>query len=154
MGNFGTGEMVFSILLFMIGYTIFSGIRNRGVVHLALNNFVIDPEANDLIIIEGRKTGLWQWILVRLKLGNIYKIKVHKEYVSYSENSARGEILTLVPIKRISSTTCGYQKPLGLLILAVVFILLGIVSILAASATRGASMVSAVVFIALGVALV
>ena len=67
------------VIFFVIGY-----FKNRGVVHLSLSRFEIDTSNEDNIVIEGRKTGLIQWILVQLKLGNIYKIQVKNTFISYS----------------------------------------------------------------------
>ncbi|GHV47811.1 hypothetical protein FACS1894181_02060 [Bacteroidia bacterium] len=98
----------------------------KNVVHLALSRFTIDPEAENQIVLEGRKTGLWQWILAKLKLGNMYRMHVKGSYISHLEDSASGEHLKLTPVQKISSTACGYNKPVGLLILAVIVLLIGL----------------------------
>jgi hypothetical protein len=101
--------------------------RKRNLVTLALSKYAFNPDAADFLVIEGRKTGLRQWILVLLKLGNRYQILVNKDQISYSEDSAKGNFLILTPLAKIASTGCGYSKPIGLLIAAVIFAILGIV---------------------------
>ena len=133
-GYYGIGKLspnIISILFFVLILSwIFNSIKNRGIVHLSLSKFTIDPENEDMIIIEGRKTGLMQWLLVKLKLGNIYKIQVKKDFITYSEDSAFGKILSLVPMHKVSSTTCGYKKPIIFLILAALSVIMSIVSLL------------------------
>ena len=124
------------ITLFVILWVI-SFVKNRGVVHLSLSKFTIVPEDDDLIIIEGRKTGLIQWLLVQLKLGNIYKIQVKKNFICYSEDSAFGKKLSLTPMQKISSTTCGYKKPIGWLMLGVVLVVMCFVFLIQNAAAMG-----------------
>ncbi|MCC8188442.1 MAG: hypothetical protein LIP08_13335 [Bacteroides sp.] len=109
---------------------IFQSVRNHKVVSLSLSKFVVDPNSEDQIIIEGRKTGLWQWILVQLKLGNIYKIHVRQTFISYSEDSVRGNMLILTPVHKISSTTCGFRKPIGLLITGILLVVCSVMLLL------------------------
>ncbi len=127
MGNVGSEGILSLVFFVLIIYFIFRGVKNRGIVFLALSKFTIDPNAEDQIIIEGRKTGLVQWILVQLKLGNTYKIHVKKDHISYSEDSAAGNSLTLVPIRKVASTSCGYQKPIGLLMIAGLLLIIDII---------------------------
>ncbi|GHT08968.1 hypothetical protein FACS189426_05940 [Bacteroidia bacterium] len=110
--------------------------RTRNLVALSLSKFVFNPEAEDFLIIEGRKTGFWQWVLVQLKLGNRYQILVNKDQISYSEDSARGNSLLLTPLSKIASTGGGYSKPLGLLITAALLVVFGL-WLLFSTATMG-----------------
>jgi hypothetical protein len=103
--------------------------RSRNLVALSLSKFVFNPEAEDFLIIEGRKTGFWQWVLVQLKLGNRYQILVNKGQISYSEDSAKGSILLLTPLSKVASTGGGYSKPLGLLITAALLAVFGIIGL-------------------------
>ena len=121
---FESTMLFFIFLVVMIMIWIIRSIKNRGVVHLSLSKFTIDAENENLIILEGRKTGLMQWLFVQLKLGNTYKIHVKKDFISYSEDSASGKTLSLVPMHKVSNTTCGYKKPIIFLILAAVAIIL------------------------------
>lgn len=115
------------IILLVIAVIVYRKAGKGGLASLALTKFSFNPEAVDFLIIEGRKTGLWQWILVQLKLGNRFRIQVNKEQISYSEDSARGNTLVLTPLAKIASTSGGYGKPIGLLIAAAILLLAGIV---------------------------
>jgi len=129
------GTMFGAYLYYLIGAIIIIVIiravinRNKDVVTLALTQFKIDSEADDQVVIEGRKTGFIQWLLVQLKLGNLYKIHVKKNYISYSAESLNGEELVLTPVQKVASTSCGFKRPIFWLILAAIFILLGLISL-------------------------
>jgi len=117
-----------SILIFIfVFYFLISFVKNRGITHLALSRFSIDPTNEDIIIIEGRKTGLVQWLLVKLNLGNTYKIHIKKDFISYSADSAAGKSLILIPIHKVSSTSCGFRKPIELLVLGGLLLIFAIV---------------------------
>lgn len=108
---------------------IINAFRKRNKVTLSLSKFSFNPEMADFLIIEGRKTGLWQWILTQLKLGNRYQILVNKEKICYSEDSAKGNSLVLTPLQKVASTGGGYAKPIEMLILAAVLAIFGIVAL-------------------------
>jgi len=136
---YGLSSYLSSIIGILIILAVIKFIINRGIVHLSLSKFTIVPENDDLIIIEGRKTGLIQWILVQLKLGNIYKIQVKKDFICYSEDSAFGKKMSLTPMQKISSTTCGYKKPVGWLMLGVALVIMSFVFLLQNSVTSAVS---------------
>ena len=138
----GVGILVVVIL-------VFKGIANRGVIHLALSKFEINPEDESQIIIEGRKTGLMQWLLVKLKLGNIYRIRIKKDQVDYSADSAAGKEMILIPITKVSSTSCGYRKPIELLLLGAVLAVFGLVMLFQSLGAAIALLLCAAVFFAL-----
>ena len=129
LGYLGFSEIITIVISFAVLFGIFSFIKKRGIVHLSLTKFILNPDDEDQIVIEGRKTGLIQWFLTLLKLGNIYKIHIKKDLINYSAESAAGRTLHLTPIKKIASTSCGYNKPIGLLILAVISIFAGLITL-------------------------
>ncbi|MDR1600986.1 MAG: hypothetical protein LBS42_00975 [Tannerella sp.] len=116
--------IVFWVWIFWVIFQTFS--RNK-TVHLALSRFIVDPQSEIQIVLEGRKTGLIQWVLVQFKLGNMYRLHIRKDYISYSANSASGEDLLFTPVQKIASTSCGYHQPIGLLISAAIIFLAGII---------------------------
>jgi len=71
----GTGELVAIPLLVIVIMAVIASVkgRNKNVVYLALSQFAINPEAESQVVIEGRKTGFIEWLLVQFKLGNMYK---------------------------------------------------------------------------------
>ena len=120
LGNLGTSELIAMPLLFIIIIAVFASVRsrNKNVVFLALSQFRINPGAESQVVIEGRKTGLMEWLLVQLKLGNMYKIHVMRQYIAFVSESAKGEDLILTPIQKVASTACGFKRPIGWLIWA------------------------------------
>jgi hypothetical protein len=121
-------ETIYYVIGFaVVAYFIYNRTGKASLVSLALSKYSFNPDAEEFLVIEGRKTGLWQWILVQLKLGNRYQITVNKDQISYSEDSAKGNTLLLTPLAKIASTAGGYQKPIGLLIAAAILLIVSIV---------------------------
>ena len=124
--NYSSIGYLSMVAVFIVVLLIVNGFRNRNQVTLSLSKFAFNPEAADFLIIEGRKTGLWQWILAQLKLGNRYQILVNKDKICYSADSAQGNSLILTPLQKIASTGGGYAKPILMLIMAAVLGIAGI----------------------------
>ncbi|MDR0538332.1 MAG: hypothetical protein LBH04_09905 [Tannerellaceae bacterium] len=118
---------IYGIIILAIAIYVIKSLFNRNTVHLALSKLQIMPDGDDRIIIEGRKTGLIQWILAKLKLGNYYRLLVKKDSIYYSANSASGEHLTLTPVQKISSTSCGANNPIGWIFLSILLGFIGII---------------------------
>lgn len=122
MGMLGVMEFV---IIAAIVFAVIAKLRSgkKGMVHMALRKLEVntDPSAEDVIFIEGRKTGLWAWLLVQLKLGNTYQLQVRKDDIRYLAESMSGKSLSLVPLQRVASTSCGYEKPVWWLILGIIF---------------------------------
>jgi hypothetical protein len=110
-----------------IVYFIWKVFSRKHFAALALSRFSIETDSEPQIVIEGRNTGLMQWASAQFNLANMYRIHIRKEYISYSEDSARGEILTLIPVRKIASTSCGFCRPVGLLIIAIIAFLLSFI---------------------------
>jgi hypothetical protein len=125
VGSYALIGLITWIIIFI--YFIWRVIARRNVVHLALSRFIVDPDAETQVVIEGRETGLMQWLLVQFKLGNKYRIHVRKKYISYSADSASGEELIFTPLQKISSTSCGYRRPIWLLITAAIVFIVGFI---------------------------
>jgi len=125
---YGQNESIISVfVLAIIIYFVWKAVQRSNTVSLALRRFTINPDAENQITIEGRKTGFIQWLLVLFHFGNTYKINVKKNYISYSSESIQGESLTLTPVQKIASTSCGYRNPIGLLIAAAIVFLIGLI---------------------------
>jgi len=124
------GLVIGIIVWFGIIYFIWKLVvrRNKNTVFLALSQFDVNPDADNQVVIEGRKTGFMQWLLVQLKLGNLYKLHVRKDFISFSSESIKGEELTLTPVQKIASTSCGFKRPIGWQIWAVVMFLLSLIA--------------------------
>ena len=106
------------------------GIRVSGPT-LVLRKFKIDetPSAPVAVEIVGRARGFIAWILTLIGLSAETKLKVTSDEVSLSSSSLFGQINQVVPMPSISSTHCGYAKPVGLLIVGIIFLIGGILSL-------------------------
>jgi len=127
---FGT-EIIGALVSLIVIVFVVNAFRTRGMVHLALRKFEVnkDPDAENIILIEGRKTGLMSWILVKLKLGNIFRIVVKREHISYIGESLAGKEHLLVPNSKASSSACGYEKPIVMFFLGALLVIGGIIYI-------------------------
>jgi len=65
------------------------------------------------------------WILTLLKVDSETSLVVNKSGVDYKTSSFFGERTICVPISKISSTSCGFQKPVQYLVLAAICFLNG-----------------------------
>ena len=97
---------------------------------LVLRKFTVNT-ANDgspVIEIVGRPRGLLGWILTILGLNTETQLVVTDLVFSIRSASLSGEFNNFVPLPHVSSTHCGYKKPLSFLVTAAVFLLVGIVN--------------------------
>ncbi|MDR1406548.1 MAG: hypothetical protein LBJ23_00705 [Tannerella sp.] len=125
--NLGLPEVISIIIFVVIVSVIVKAVRRKQVIHLALTKFVIDPETENQVILEGRESGFWNWLLSLVNLSSKYTIHVRKEYISYANDSWAGNGLLLTPVHKISTTACGYRQSVGLLIAAIICVVLGLI---------------------------
>ncbi|MDR1344065.1 MAG: hypothetical protein LBJ39_01805 [Tannerellaceae bacterium] len=119
---------ILGIIVFVVlGFVLVRAFRGKRVIHLALTKFVIDPENENQVVLEGRESGLWSWLLFKLNLSSKYIIHVRKEYISYASDSWLGHGLMLTPVHKISTTSCGYSQSVGLLIFAIACVVTGLI---------------------------
>ncbi|MDR1406547.1 MAG: hypothetical protein LBJ23_00700 [Tannerella sp.] len=121
------GVIIGILFWYIIIAAIVKAVRRKQVIHLALTKFVIDPETENQVILEGRESGFWNWLLSLVNLSSKYIIHVRKEYISYANDSWAGNSLLLTPIHKISTTACGYRQSVGLLIFAIVCVVAGLI---------------------------
>lgn len=117
---------------------------DQGGPTLVLRKFEIDetPSANVLVDIAGRASGIMGWLMTVVGLNPETRLKVTNQEVSFTSSSLFGQVHQAVPLIRVSSTHCGYSKPVGYLIAGAVVlvggILLGGRAILAGFVAAGA----------------
>lgn len=87
--------------------------------------------------IKGRSPGLISWLLALVGIEPTVSFQVTQDSIIYQQGSLSGSIQRTIPLSQISSTIHGYNKPIALIALAIVFGLQGIV---AAAATRAPGM--------------
>lgn len=97
---------------------------------LVLRKFGVNASAPDGVFVEiiGRASGLMGWFLTTIGFDPETSLKVSNNRLSFSSSSLFGQIHQVVPLSGISSTHCGYSKPIGYLILAAAVVLGGILN--------------------------
>jgi hypothetical protein len=132
---FGMGApeliVVAVVVLFIIGGLSRRGGRSRiSGPSLVLRKFNLNEAAPDGLVvdIEGRASGLISWLLTVLGLDAITTLKITGKELSFRSSSLFGQIYQVAPLPNISSTHCGYSKPIGYLVLGVLIGLAGIVA--------------------------
>lgn len=103
------------------------GIRIAGPT-LVLRRFKIDetPSANVLVDIVGRASGITAWLLTVMGFDAETSLKVTGKEVAFRSSSLFGQTHQVVPLPSVSSTHCGYSKPIGYLIIGALFLIGGI----------------------------
>lgn len=124
------------IILILIIWGVSSSQRKRkGMIRisgpaLALRKFKVDESLSEgvLVDIRGRASGIIGWLLTIIGLYGETSLKMTGKEISFSNKSRFGQIYQVVPIPCISSTHCGYSRSIGYLILAVLFIISGVIT--------------------------
>lgn len=139
---------VFGLVLLLI-IMFFRGRRNTAKSMgspLVLKTFTVNEAAPDGIAVHivGRKSGLIAWLLTVVGFDALTTLIVNETEISFKSSSLYGQMLKLVPISMISSTTCGYFKPFGFLLFGTVFAVVGVIFAI------GGIVAGALILIALG----
>jgi len=103
------------------------GIRITGP-SLVLRKFHVNASAPDGVLVEivGRASGVTAWLLTIMGFDAETSLKLSNNELSFRSSSLFGQLNQVAPLPGISSTHCGYSKPIGYLILGVIFVLGGI----------------------------
>lgn len=99
--------------------------RRRGVRMLVLQEFSTDQQTGEVRIV-GRAPGVIAWFLTLIGLDNRTYLITDARQIRFRTASLFGQMDIVVPVNRCASMICGYAKPIGLLILGVVFIIIGL----------------------------
>ena len=137
---FGIGFPELIVLAVVVFIVIVMGIitarRGGGSIRfsgltLVLRTFKIDeaPSANILVDIVGRGSGIITWLLTIIGFDAVTSLKVTDKEVTFKRSSLFGKTYQVISLPSVSSTHCGYSKPLGYLIMGVIFLVGGILSI-------------------------
>jgi hypothetical protein len=134
---FGSGVSALIVLAVVVLLLLGGGLARRGGggIHLSgptlvLRRFKIDETstADVLIDIVGRASGILAWLLTVMGFDAETSLKVTDKEVSFRSSSLLGQTHQVVPLPSVSSTHCGYSKPIGYLITGVLFLVGGILS--------------------------
>jgi hypothetical protein len=120
----------------LVGLILLPILRRRRGGHysmgsaLVLRKFAVDETAADGVVLHivGRKPGLIAYLLTVIGFDAETSLSMNEDEILIKTSSLSGQIHQLVPLPNVSSTQCGYYKPIGLLICGIVFFVLGIVA--------------------------
>ena len=93
---------------------------------LVLKEFELNYDGPEFIHIVARKSGLISFLLTLLGIDATTTFRVFADRIEFVKGSLSGQISTTMPLSSISITTCGYTKPIALIVLGVIFLLLTI----------------------------
>ena len=126
---FGLPELIVIVIAVVVFIVIVLGLLTRRGGRrlrisgrtLVLRKFKIDeaPSANVIIDIVGRKSGLIAWLLTVIGFDAKSTLNVTNKEVSFKNSSLFGQTHQVLPLPSVSSTHCGYSKPIGYLIIGV-----------------------------------
>jgi hypothetical protein len=107
---------------------------------LVLKKFSVSESSQDGVFIEivGRASGFMAWLLTVLGFDAETQLNVTENDFSFKSSSLFGQIVQTAPLLNISSTHCGYSKPIGFLIIGCIFIIGGIISSMGRYGSSGA----------------
>ena len=134
---FGDGMQEILIIAVVVIILIVGGLTRRGGrgirisgPTLVLRRFKIDedPSATILVDIIGRPKGIIAWLLTIMGIDAETSLKVTGKELTFRSSSLFGQIHHVAPLPSISSTHCGYSKPIGYFIIGIIFILVGLLS--------------------------
>jgi hypothetical protein len=115
------------LLVLLIVAAITTAASSKGRLTLVLTKFEVrdNPRDNVYVDLEGRAAGLLHWFLHLLGLMYHTTLKVTDREVHLDSASVFAHLKRTVPLKSVSSTDCGYFKPLALIITAVIELIAG-----------------------------
>lgn len=91
---------------------------------LVIRRFEINADTTPAVLIEGRPSGFFAWIATAIGLDTVTLLMVTNEQIRLKRTSVCGEIHDVIPTTAVSSTQCGYNQPIGLLIFAAINLVL------------------------------
>lgn len=121
------GLIVFIIVVSKLFANRSPGLRISGPA-LVLKKFRVNEFDKDgvLVDIAGRAPGLLSWLLTAMGFEADTSLTLYNNRVFFHSAGLYGERNEIVPISCISGTSCGYSKPIVLLILGVFFAVSGL----------------------------
>jgi len=101
-----------------------------GMPTLIVRKFEIDENAanGNYLQIEGRTSGLVSWLLTLMKLDTLTTMELNTDRLSVKASNLSGQIHTVMPLRAISSTQCGFSKSLAWLTWAIIIFIGGLLS--------------------------
>lgn len=130
VGGFGAFVPLLIIIVIYIFFRSRSSTASKQFTSptLVLREFDIAKPDSDrpLITIRGRASGLISWLFTVIGINSETSLIVSQQSILFRSASLYGETQQVVPFSKISSTQCGYYKPITYLLLAGIILVLGI----------------------------
>lgn len=115
-----------------------------GMSTLVLRRFVLpdDSESDVLVCIVGCKSGVMGWLMTVAGISTETTLRVSKKDILFRDASLSGSSDSLLTLKGgVASVHCAIHKPIGFIILAILFVVAGVCwYVFAAEGTFGAVM--------------
>lgn len=132
MAGAGMFELATSVVvfLFILGLMRRGSSFRIGGPTLVLRKFIIHDHPQDGVLVEviGRASGVMAWLLTVLGFDAETRLTVSDKGLAFNSSSLFGQIVQTAPFQSVSSTHCGYSKPIGLLMLGAFFVFGGLFS--------------------------
>lgn len=100
-----------------------------GMSTLVLRRFVLpdDSESDVLVWIVGRKSGIMGWLMTVAGISAETTLRVSKKDILFRDASLSGNSDSLLSLKGgVASVHCAIHKPIGFIILAILFVVAGL----------------------------
>jgi hypothetical protein len=117
--------------------------RQRSSLHvlgptLVLRKFEVNkqPRGNVFVEIVGRASGITAWLLSVLQIDADTTLKVTDKEIVFRTASLSDQAYQVISLNQVSSTHCGYSRPLWMMVVGISFALLGLLSILGAMSSN------------------
>jgi hypothetical protein len=122
--GYGFSTLIWTVAIIVVSVVIWR--ERRGYVSgtpIVLKRFHLneDPAAGTVVEIVGRTSGILSWILNLLRLEQDFRFIVTDSEASVIRGSLSGIVHTYIPLNKVTSTVCGYQRSILAFALAALF---------------------------------
>lgn len=147
MAGTGIGQIIIVAVIIFVLSGMGLGRRRAGGPTLVLRKFSVNESPQDGVLVEivGRASGLMAWLLTVLGFDAETCLTVTGDDFSFKSSSLSGQITQTAPLPNISSTHCGYSKPISYLIVGSIFIIGGLISSMGGYGNSGALIVGLII---------
>ncbi len=145
MFGFGMPELVLLAMIIVAVGSRFAGgmgMQTFGPTLVLRKFFLADTASTGPIVdITGRASGVMAWVLTAIGLDAETSLRVTEKDVTFRSSSLFRQIYQVVPLPSVSSTHCGYIRPIAYLVLGGLALVGSIVSMLNGTASGGSTVV-------------
>jgi hypothetical protein len=123
----GFSQFLPVIIIVIIFLAVFiKGIKGNPI--LVLKEFRLNENEDEFLKIAGRASGIFNWILSKFGIDPVTSINCNKEAIKFESAAIRyGKNTLNIPLVAVTGVASGINKPFGLLVLGIIFILTGII---------------------------